>query len=31
MTLDADTIAGRSPSFEKFVDAIINGGSEAMP
>lgn len=30
-TLDADTIAGRSPSFEKFVDAIINGGSEVMP
>ena len=30
-TLNAGTIAGRSPSFEKFVDAIINGGSEVMP
>ena len=29
--LDAETIAGRSPSFERFVDAIINGGSEVMP
>ena len=26
--VDADTIAGRSPSFKKFVDAITNGGSE---
>ena len=26
--LDADTIAGRSPSFRKFVDAITNGNSE---
>ena len=25
-TLDAGTIAGRSPSFKKFVDAIANGG-----
>ena len=24
--LDAHTIAGRSPSFKKFVDAIMNGG-----
>ena len=31
VTLDADTIAGRSPSFEKFIDAIINGGAEVMP
>ena len=27
-TLDAGTIAGRSPSFKEFVDAITNGGSE---
>ena len=27
-TLDADTIAGRSPSFKKFVDALTNGNSE---
>ena len=26
--LDSGTIAGRSPSFKKFVDAIMNGGSE---
>ena len=27
-TLDARTIAGRSPSFRKFIDAIADGGSE---
>ena len=26
-TLDASTIAGRSPSFKQFVDAIVNGGA----
>ena len=30
-TLDADTIVGRSPSFERFIDAIMNGSSEVMP
>ena len=30
-TLDAVRIAGQSPSFRKFVDAIMNGSSEVMP
>ena len=29
--LDAGTIAGRSPSFRRFVDAITNGGPEPPP
>ena len=29
-TLSPGTIAGRSPSFRKFVDAVMNGGSEAV-
>ena len=28
--LDADTIAGRSPSFRKFVDAVTNGSLEPV-
>ena len=27
-TLDAGTIAGRSPSFRKFAEAVLNGASE---
>ena len=30
-TLDSGTIAERSPSFKKFVDAVMNGGSETQP
>ncbi|MDD9988260.1 MAG: hypothetical protein OXQ31_18430 [Spirochaetaceae bacterium] len=28
--LSPGTIAGRSPSFRKFVDAVMNGGYEAL-
>ena len=30
-TLDSGTIAERSPSFKKFVDPVMNGGSETQP
>lgn len=29
-TLDADTVAGRSPSFSKFVGAVMNGDSDTL-